>query len=84
MLTTATRRLAQLRTFLGDGPTDKHVTVKGRPVHLSNRGPGAVMGRHGGGWDYKLGVQLGSRGLAGTVIVSLGRASVRIDPARRA
>lgn len=82
-MTTATRiaaGLATARKFLGDGPVDKRITIAGRPVRFNNRGPAAHMGRFGGGWERELGVQLGRRGLAGTIIVNVWRGSVRIDP----
>lgn len=78
------RRLAivarEARTALGDGPYQRDWIVRGRRWRLRNRGPDAVMGRHGGGWDREVGIQLGSRGLQGTVLVTLWRASLRIDP----
>lgn len=81
MTITAIRdQLAEARQLLGDGPYERRLTVRGRPVRLQNRGPAARMGRFGGGWERELGVQLGARGLEGTVIVNLWRASVRVDP----
>lgn len=38
------------------------------------------LGDFGGGWERELGLQLGPRGLRGTVIVNLWRGSVRVDP----
>lgn len=68
------------RVIFGVGPSEHRLTVKGRPVRFSNRGPSARMGRFGGGWERELGVQLGGRGPSGTIIVNLWRSSVRIDP----
>jgi hypothetical protein len=65
---------------VGDAAYEKRATWRGRPVRFSNRGPAALMGRFGGGWNRELGIQLGSRGLAGTIIVNLWKGSVRIDP----
>lgn len=73
-------RLAEARQFLGAGPYEKRLTWRGRPVRLQNRGPHAVMGRFGGGWETEVGFQMGRRGIHGTIIINLGRASVRIDP----
>lgn len=75
------KALAELRAFLGDDHYERRTTWRGRPVRFQNRGTGAVMGRFGGGWERELGIQLGRRGLAGTIILNLWRASVRIDPA---
>ena len=77
---TSTARAA--RAFLGAGPYENGFIWRGRPVRLGNRGPGAPMGYHGGGWDREFGVRLGRRGWKGTVIVYLGRGSIRIDPAK--
>jgi hypothetical protein len=79
-MTTTITRLATVRTFLGDGPFERRITILGRPVRIQNRGPEAVMGRFGGGWERELGIQLGRRGLTGTIIVNLWRGSIRIDP----
>lgn len=68
------------RALVGTGSLDRHVIVRGRKVHLENRGPDAVMGRFGGGWERELGIQLGRRGLSGTIILNLWRGSIRIDP----
>lgn len=72
-------RAAQAIT-IGNDAYLKRLTVAGRPVRLENRGPDARMGRHGGGWDFEVGVQLGRSGIRGTIIVTLGRGSIRIDP----
>jgi hypothetical protein len=66
---------------VGDAAYHKRVTWKGRPVRFENRGPDARMGRFGAGWDRELGLQLGPRGLRGTVIINLWKGSIRIDPA---
>lgn len=71
------------RALVGHGSLDRHVMIRGRKVHLRNKGPAAVMGRFGGGWERELGIQLGSRGLSGTIIVNLWRGSVRIDPRKK-
>lgn len=64
----------------GNTYVEKRVVVKGRSVRFQNRGEGAHMGRFGGGWQRELGIQMGSRGLRGTVIVNLWKGSIRIDP----
>lgn len=60
------------------------LTVLGRPVRLENRGPDARMGRFGGGWEFQVGVQTGRNGTKGTIIINLGRGSIRIDPKKEA
>ena len=75
------RRLGIIHDALMVGPYEKRVTVRGRPWRFQNRGPAAVMGRFGGGWDFQVGFQTGRRGLHGTIIINLGRSSLRIDPA---
>lgn len=72
--------LADLRGVTGRAAYDRRTTWRGRPLTFTNRGPDARMGRHGGGWEFELGVQLGRRGARGTVIVSLGRGYLRLDP----
>ena len=76
--------LRDVRGLLSSPAYERRTTWRGRPVRLSNRGPGARMGRHGGGWDFEVGIQLGSRGLDGTVLIKTGRGSIRIDPRRDA
>lgn len=80
-MTRLIRGLLALRALAaGNAHYERSLTVRGRPVRLSNRGDGAVMGRFGGGWQRELGVQIGGRGLKGTVILNLWKGSVRIDP----
>lgn len=68
------------RALLGHDEVDHWTTFRGRRVHLKNRGPAAHMGRFGGGWERQLGIQLGGRGFAGTIIINLWRGYIRIDP----
>lgn len=74
--------VAIARGIAGEAHYDKRLTWRGRPVRFGNRGPAAQMGRFGGGWERQIGVQLGRRGLEGTIIINLWRGSIRIDPAR--
>lgn len=67
---------------IGDAPYTKRFEAFGRSVKIENRGPHARMGRFGGGWERELGLQLGGRGLQGTIIVNLWKGSIRIDPKR--
>jgi hypothetical protein len=73
---------AALALTIGDEPYRHHLKVAGRRVRLENRGIGANMGRFGGGWMTSIGVQMGRNGTRGTIIVSLGKGSIRIDPAK--
>ena len=68
---------------LGDKAYHRKLEISGRPVRLENRGPDARMGRFGGGWQTQVGVQMGSRGSRGTIIVNLGKGSIRIDPRKQ-
>jgi hypothetical protein len=71
---------AVLALTVGDAEYHRTFEVRGRKVRLQNRGPAAQMGRFGGGWQNSVGMQLGRRGLRGTVIVNLWKGSIRIDP----
>ncbi|KQP81595.1 hypothetical protein [Aeromicrobium sp. Leaf291] len=66
----------------GNAAYERTWAWRGRTWRLRNRGPAARMGRFGGGWDRELGLQLGPRGLRGTVIVNLWKSSLRVDPAK--
>lgn len=71
---------AALALTRGDESYKAHLRVAGRRVRLENRGPHANMGRFGGGWMTNVGIQIGRAGLKGTIIVNLGKGSIRIDP----
>lgn len=77
---TGVRTARALLGVPGTGEVDHWATFRGRRVHLKNRGADAYMGRFGGGWERELGIQLGGRGFAGTIIINLWRGSIRIDP----
>lgn len=64
----------------GNAHYERKVVVRGRSVRFANRGDGAHMGRFGGGWEREVGFQLGSRGVAGTIVINLWKGSIRIDP----
>ena len=65
---------------LGNKEYERRTQWRGRSVRLANRGDGARMGRFGGGWEREVGLQLGSRGLNGTIIINLWKGSIRISP----
>lgn len=69
-----------LRVAFGTAAGEERGTVLGRTYRVQNRGPAAGMGRFGGGWDFNVGVQMGRRGVKGTIIVNLGKASIRVYP----
>lgn len=82
---TALQVLAAARALVvGNARYERQMVVRGRTVHLKNRGDGERMGRFGGGWQRQLGLQLGSRGWRGSIIINLWKGSVRIDPRRSA
>lgn len=78
--TAAAIAYAPLALTIGEAAFERTYTVRGRRVRLNNRGPGAPMGRHGGGWDLEIGLQLGRNRWAGTILLLLGKGSIRIDP----
>ena len=71
---------AAVALTIGNEAYTHRLVVAGRPVRLENRGPSARMGRFGGGWEFSVGIQTGRNGTKGTIIVNLGRGSIRIDP----
>jgi len=73
---------AALALTVGDEAYRRNLTCFGRPVRLENRGPDARLGRFGGGWQTIVGIQTGRAGLKGTIIVNLGKGSIRIDAKR--
>lgn len=75
---------AALALTVRDAAYKAQLNVLGRPVRLENRGSDARMGRFGGGWMTSVGIQMGSRGTRGTIIVNLGKGSIRIDPKKEA
>lgn len=63
-----------------DGAVNRKFTVAGRRITYRHRGPDAFMGRFGGGWQWKIGMQAGPS----TVLLNVGMFELTIsNPDRR-